>query len=405
MYYVKKVFKFIGITLLVILILLVLAVLCMFIYHRVGLSKNMELMKSNGYYEPVSVGDHSLNLVRYGGAEDKHRIVALSGNGAGFPLEIKELADSLADEAAVYYLARPGYDGSDDVDDEMTVEYEVEQLRAALQNAGVKAPYILLPHSFASLPASYWVSKYPEEIEGLINLDGSPAVAVSDEMKKQAADEFEKEESGTKIMKLMMEIGVSDVAPSMFFEEYDGYTSDEQKISDAMGRMTMSSSAFFSEVKNAPASMNTTWEILDPDNAVPKVYVNVTNGFHTVEELEEFDPLSEYSINSKTEGFEGSDEERKAMAYEKTLAIKQDNYEHSVQPYIEKIGNCKVVDLPGDHFDFYRVRREECTKVIKDFIGDLENGREEATAGETSVKTSKTDKKTAKKKSSKTKKA
>nr|MCR5121681.1 alpha/beta hydrolase [Ruminococcus sp.] len=384
-------------------ILLVLAAAGMFIYHRVKEPKNLELMKANGYYEPVSVGDHSLNLVRYGGAEDKHRIVALSGNGSGFPVEIKELADSLTDEAAVYCLARPGYDGSDDVTDEMTVEYEVEQLRTALQNAGVKAPYILLPHSFASLPASYWVSKYPDEIEGLINLDGSPAAAVSDEMIKQAADEFDKEAGSMKIMKIMMKLGVSDVVPGMFFAEYDDYTADEKNISYAMGRMTYSSSAFFSELKNSPVSMNTTWNVLDPENAVPKVYVNVTNGFHTIEELEQFAPLSEYSISSKTEGFGGSDEERKKLAYEKELSIKKENYEHSVQPFIEKLGSCEVVDLPGDHFDFYRVRREECTKLIKDFLGRIEKEKSGSPAEDTAAKNDKPDKKAAKKKSSKSK--
>lgn len=405
MYYVKKFFKFIGIMLLIILILLVLAVAGIFVYHRVKESKDLELMKANGYYEPVSVGDHSLNLVRYGGAEDKHRIVALSGNGPSFPVEIKELADSLTDEAAVYYLARPGYDGSDDVKDEMTVEYEVEQLRTALQNAGVKAPYILLPHSFASLPASYWVSRYPDEIEGLINLDGSPALAVSEEMMKQAEDEYQKEAGGTKLMKAMMKLGVSDVVPGMFFEEYDGYTDDEQEISNAMGRMTFGSSAFFSELKNSPASMNTTWNVLDPENKVPKVYVNVSYGFNSVEELEEFDPLSEYKINDLTEGFEGSDEERKKLAYEKELSIKKENFEHSVQPFVEKLGSCEVADLPGDHFDFYRVRREECTRLIKDFIGRVEKEKAGANAEDTAAKTDKTDKKTAKKKSSKSKKS
>ena len=45
-----------------------------------------------------------------------------------------------------------------------------------------------------------------DEIEGLINLDGSPAAAVSDEMIKQAADELDKEAGSMKIMKIMMKL-------------------------------------------------------------------------------------------------------------------------------------------------------------------------------------------------------
>ena len=33
--------------------------------------------------------------------------------------------------------------------------------------------YILLPHSLGGAYATYWVSKYPEEIEGIVFLDGT----------------------------------------------------------------------------------------------------------------------------------------------------------------------------------------------------------------------------------------
>lgn len=175
---VKKIFKTIGRICLVIMIILLLTLIGIFIYHRIHISKNKEFLKEKGYYNLVSVGDYSLNLVEYGGAENKHRIIALGGNGWGFPVELHELAGELQEEGAVYYLARAGYDGSDDVKEDMTLEFVVENYRKALQKAGIEAPYILMPHSYAGVLATYWVNKYPDEIEAMIDLDGTIALSL-----------------------------------------------------------------------------------------------------------------------------------------------------------------------------------------------------------------------------------
>jgi len=59
---VKKIFKVIGKILLVLLILLIICIIGIFIYHRIMISKNKEFLKEKGYYDPVSVGDYSLNV-------------------------------------------------------------------------------------------------------------------------------------------------------------------------------------------------------------------------------------------------------------------------------------------------------------------------------------------------------
>lgn len=45
------------------------------------------------------------------------------------------------------FVDRAGHGFSDDTENEMTPEYIVEDYRKALKNAGIKAPYILMPHS------------------------------------------------------------------------------------------------------------------------------------------------------------------------------------------------------------------------------------------------------------------
>lgn len=366
MYYIKKFFKAIGIILLIIILLLLIAVGGMFIYHRVNIPKNKELLKEKGYFELVSVGDHSLNLIKYGGAEDKHRIIALGGNGSGLPIELGQLADGLSDEGAVYYLARAGYDGSDDVEQDMTAEFVVEDYRKALQNAGVEAPYVLMPHSYAGILATYWVNKYPDEIEAMIDLDGLVAQSFTDAQIKEA----EQEVAGVSTVKTLMNIGIGDVALRVFFPEEEGYTEEQQRLSDAMTVMTMGNNAFVSDMKCTVPNINETWAMMKP-NDVPKLYICSSNGYQTVEELMADEMLSEYRINQLTEGFEGSEKDRKQKAYELELAEFEEYRENILLPYIEKLGSCEIVYLPGDHF-IHMEKPKECAEIIINFLGKLD---------------------------------
>ena len=43
----------------------------------------------------------------------------------------------------------------------------------------------------------------------------------------------------------------------------------------------------------------------------------------------------------------------------------------SIYPYAEKMGNCEVVLLGGDH-QIYQQRPDECAKIIKDFVDGLD---------------------------------
>lgn len=362
---VKKIFKTIGRICLVIIIVLLLALVGLFIYHRIHISKNKEFLKEMGYYNPVSVGDHSLNLVKYGGAEDKHRIVALGGNGWGFPLELRELAEGLREEGAVYYTARAGFDGSDDVKQDMTVEFVVEDYRKALQNAGVKAPYVLMPHSYGGVLATYWVNKYPDEIEAMIDLDGIIVQAFTEEQLQEAKEQI----LGMATIRGIMNIGIGDVALHVFFPEDPDFSEDEQRMYDAMTMMTLGSSAFISDLDCVASNANETWKMMQP-NDVPKLYISSSNGYQTVEELKADDVLSDYRIAELTEGFEGNDEERREKAYEMEFE-EIDNYKkEKIQPYVEKLGNCEIVNLPGDHF-IHSEKPQECAEIIKDFFGGL----------------------------------
>lgn len=363
---VKSIAKRLGKVLLIIMIVLLVVLGGLSVYHRIHLAGSRALLEEKGYYTPVSAGDHSLNLVSYGGAEDKHRIIALGGNGWAFPLELRELADGLLEEGAVYYLARAGYDGSDDVKDDLTAEFVVEDYRRALQNAGIEAPYILMPHSYAGVLASYWVSKYPEEIEGMIVLDGIVPQPFTDAQLQEAKEQT----TGMSTIRGVMNLGIGDLALHTFFPADPDYSEDEQKISDAMTLLTLSSRAFVSDLECTITNTNDTWEMLEP-NDVPKLYISAENGYQSVEALEEADVLSDYRINQLTEGFEGSEEERRAKAYALEFEEMETYRKEKIQPYAEKLGNCRIVNLPGDHF-IHLDKPQECAELILNFVDGLD---------------------------------
>ncbi len=62
---------------------LLLFVLGTFIFHRVKTNEALELLKEKGYYNPVSVGEYSLNVAKFGNENGEHTIVGLAGLGSG----------------------------------------------------------------------------------------------------------------------------------------------------------------------------------------------------------------------------------------------------------------------------------------------------------------------------------
>ena len=59
------------------------------------------------------------------------------------------------------------------------------------------------------------------------------------------------------------------------------------------------------------------------------------------------------------------------MALEDCLESGRDYKERILLPYFEKLGNCELVSLPGDHL-IYEQKPNECGQIIRDFIDGLD---------------------------------
>ena len=158
----KRIIKTIVKIMLILLAALLIFSVVTYIVHRVKTKEELEVLQQNGLYNPVSVGDYSLNVAKFGNEDGKHTIVAIAGLGMGdCSVSMRQMTAGLEEDNLVVFVDRAGYGLSDDTNNEMTLEYIVEDYRKALKNSGVEGPYILMPHSIGGVYATYWCSQYP----------------------------------------------------------------------------------------------------------------------------------------------------------------------------------------------------------------------------------------------------
>lgn len=363
----RSVIKMMIRVVIILLAAIMLFVLGTFIFHCIKSNEETARLKEKGYYNPVSVGDYCLNVAKFGNENGAHTIIAMAGLGSGdFSVSMRQMTASLEENNLVVFVDRAGYGFSDDTENEMTLEYIVEDYRKALKNAGIEAPYILMPHSIGGAYANYWVSNYPDEIEAVVFVDGS-------QLNQNAFDDSPYYSVGhdDRMLAFLARMGFSRYVLRNYFYHYsDNFTEEEQYLGDALMYMSLDSIAPVSEAgllaKNAQDAFN---GIITND--VPKLYICASWGFETKEDLLENNKWINHQLeinhlDMKPMPTEYSDEEFKQI-----LDEYKEGREKTIYPYVEKMGNCKVVCLGGDHM-IYEQKPNECAKIIIDFLSELE---------------------------------
>ncbi len=363
----KKILKYTIRILLILFAAVMLFTLGTYIYHRQRTKEEIALLKEQGYYNPVSVGDYSLNAAIFGNPDGEHTIVGLAGLGMGdYAVTARQMTACLEEDNRIVFIDRAGYGFSDDTENDMTLEYIVEDYRKALQSAGIEAPYILMPHSIGGAYANYWVSQYPEEIEGIVFVDGS----------QLSADAFSDEESyeigvGDRILAVLAKLGFSRYVLREYQDLYpDHCTEEEQYLGDALCLMTLDSLAVTSEdgriAENAQAAFNGI-----VTNDVPKLYICASWGVQTKEDLIERNKWRNRQIEINDMDMEPFPLEYTDAEAAEILQEYEEARQDILVPYIEKMGSCELVCLVGDHM-IYQQKPEECGKIIKEFIVEIE---------------------------------
>ena len=339
---------------------IVLFIAATFIIHRVLLSKEKQMLIEAGYYNPISVGDYSLNVYDFGNKEGNHTFVGISGRGVfDFSVRIHSFMDEFADENRIVVVDRAGYGLSDDTGEPQTLERIVSDYRAALKNAGIEGPYILIPHSIGGAYATYWVSQYPEEIEGVVFLDGTFLDGKSDLSEGDAAlnrlAAFANKMGWVRLAKSSV---LKSVTPGM------NYTNEQRKYSEALNLHNTFNNAFSYEEEHSNEICDAAYNAIR-QNDVPKVYISANLGFQTREDVDEM-----LAWDKRECEFVGKEQPHVSEAMYDMDAVKKTR-DTELQPYLDKLGNCELVLLPGIHC-IYDQRPGDVAGIIRDFLVRIE---------------------------------
>ncbi|MGM0431543.1 MAG: alpha/beta hydrolase [Spirochaetota bacterium] len=108
----------------------------------------------------------------YQSGKGETTLVFMAGHGTSCPtIDFKPLWMKLLPDYRIAVAERAGYGWSESSRCPRDLDTVLEQTRQALELAGERGPYILVPHSMAGLEAIYWAHRYPHEVKAIIGLD------------------------------------------------------------------------------------------------------------------------------------------------------------------------------------------------------------------------------------------
>lgn len=106
------------------------------------------------------------------GSGDK-TILIMPGFGVGNPeVYYKPLVSMLDDRYKVVVVDYLGYGFSSEKKSDRQSENIINEVRQALYNAEIYGPYILMPHSMSNIYATYYANNFPNEVRGIVGIDG-----------------------------------------------------------------------------------------------------------------------------------------------------------------------------------------------------------------------------------------
>ena len=163
-----KTFKWIKRILLGVLILIIIALIIGVIFERISRS-NAENLIPHGEF--ADVGGHKLHYYKKG--DNGPTVVFESAFDPNGHLQWFVLQQDISKFATTISYDRAGLLWSERGNNPKTSKAMAEELHALLEKAGVSKPYILVGHSLGGLILRSFISKYPQDVRGVILIDSS----------------------------------------------------------------------------------------------------------------------------------------------------------------------------------------------------------------------------------------
>lgn len=122
--------------------------------------------------------------------DGKPTVVFESGLGCTHD-DWKAVQDQISKHTRTFSYDRAGLGNSDKVDLPRTSLDQVHELHTVLNEAKVKAPYIIVAHSIGGYNARLFAGTYPQEVSGIIFVDCSHENQFEDRVKRSSLKEIE----------------------------------------------------------------------------------------------------------------------------------------------------------------------------------------------------------------------
>lgn len=119
----------------------------------------------------IEVNGHKMHIY----SEGKGEVTVVFTVGSGTPCAYTDyyyIQKELSKAVRTVSYDRAGYGFSEPAATPRTIEEQVKDLHELLEKSGEKPPYVFTAHSLSSLEAMHYAQLYPEEVAGIVLIDG-----------------------------------------------------------------------------------------------------------------------------------------------------------------------------------------------------------------------------------------
>lgn len=139
------------------------------VYEQASIRNDLKSYTPSGKLYKV----HGENMHVYTGGQGDVTVVLASGWGTANPyVDFSPLYERLAPHVKFAVYDRFGYGYSDTTDKKRDIDTITDEIHELLEISGQKPPYVLVAHSLGSLETIRYAQKYPDEVQGIVMLDG-----------------------------------------------------------------------------------------------------------------------------------------------------------------------------------------------------------------------------------------
>ncbi len=152
----------------------VLALVLIILFSGILWQHTMSYYEEDKYNPPgqlIEVDSHNMHI--YSAGEGSPTVVFTVGSGTPCAYtDYYNIQKEVSKTVRTLSYDRPGFGWSESTNAPRTIGKQVDELHELLCKAGEKPPYILVGHSLSSLEVLHYAQMYPDEVLGIILIDG-----------------------------------------------------------------------------------------------------------------------------------------------------------------------------------------------------------------------------------------